>query len=189
MINETNFDKYTGNLRIKTINFDKYTGNLRIKTISFDILAQMWEGNKEEYDPKEDEPLAKFYIGKVGKYSDCSYIYDTHLRCASISVTFANGYSVLCTTDDVAFTDEEMTWEEYLPKIPKPGEDTGVYKQLTDAQKEFADKMFLQMIAGQHQLHNKDLRILLGQAVTMAQYRTEQYSLEWDVTWLKEVDE
>jgi hypothetical protein len=168
---------------------ENYTGNLRINTICFDALTQMWEGANDEYNPEEEEPLAKFYIGKVGKYSDCSYIYNDYLRCASISVTFANGYNVLCTPDDVEFTDEDQTWEEFLPKVPKPSDNTGVYKSLTDAQKEFADKVFLQMVAGQHQLHNKDLRVLLCQAINMAQYRAEQYSLDWDVTWLKEVEE
>jgi len=169
--------------------FENHTGNLRIKHISFDTLTQMWEGARDEYNPKEDEPLAKFYIGKIGKYSDCSYVYNNYMRCASICVTFANGYDVMCTPNDVEFTEEEESWEEYLPKIPKPGEDTGVYKPLTDAEKEFADKMFLQMIAGQHQLHNKDLRILLNQAIIMTQFRTEQYSLSWDVTWLKDLEE
>lgn len=169
--------------------FDNYTGNLRITAIGFDGLRQMWEGSNDEYDPKEEEPLAKFYIGKVGKYEQYSYVSHNYLRCASISIVFTNGYRVLVQPDDVVATDDEQTWEEFLPKIPKPGEDTGVYKPLTDAQKEFADKMFLQLIAGQHQLHDKDLRVLLTQSITMAQYRAEQYSLSWETTWVKEVDD
>ena len=167
---------------------EKYTGNLRIVGVNFDVLRQMWEGAPDEYDPEEDEPLAKFYIGKVGKYEPTSYVDHNYLRCASIGVVFANGYRVLVAVDDVVATDEGETWEEFLPKVPKPGEDTGVYKPLTDAQKEFADKMFLQLITGQHQLHNKDLRVLLDQAINMAQYRAEQYSLNWDVSWIKELD-
>jgi hypothetical protein len=169
--------------------FENHTGNVRIKTISFDTLAQMWEGMPDEYDPKEDEPLAKFYIGKIGKYSPYSHVYSSNLRCASICITFANGYDVMCTPDDVELTDEEQTWGEILPKFPKPGEATGDYKPLTADQKDFADKMFLQLIAGQHQLLDKDIYDLFTQAVTMAQYRAKYYSCNWDVTWLKKMDE
>ena len=168
--------------------FENYKGNLRIANVSFDTLRQMWEGCNDEYDPEEEEPLAKFYIGKIGRYEPDSYVDHKHLRCSSIAVMFANGYRVLVAVDDVVATDEEQTWEEFLPKVPKPGEDTCVYKSLTDNQKEFADKMFLQLIAGQHQLYNKDLRILLNQTINLAQYRTEQYSLSWDISWIKGLD-
>lgn len=168
---------------------ENYTGNLRIKHISFDTLTQMWEGNLEEYNPKEEEPLAKFYIGKIGQYEPHSYIYSDYLRSACINVKFSNGYTVMVEPDDVVSTDEAETWEEFLPKIPEPGEDTYTYEPLTDAQKEFADKMFLQMITGQHQLHDKDLRMIMSQAINLAQYRANQYSLIWDVSWLKDLDE
>jgi hypothetical protein len=169
--------------------FENYTGNLRIKHISFDAIAQMWAGNKEEYDPKTEEPLAKFYVGKVGKYDTCTYIYNDYMRCACINVIFTNGYSVTVDPADVEFTEEEQTWEEFLPKIPKPGEDTNVYKKLTDAQKEFADKVFLQMVTGQHQLFDKDLRMVMDQAICMSQYRADMYSRGWDTTWLKDLDD
>jgi len=169
--------------------FENYTGNLRITNVNFDGLRQMWEGANDEYDPEEEEPLAKFYIGKIGKYEPCSYVDHKYLRSASIGVVFTNGYRVLVEPGDVVATDEEQTWEEFLPKVPKPGEDTGVYKPLTDDQKAFADKMYLQLITGQHELHNKDLRVLLNQSITMAQYRAEQYSLNWDITWLKDLEE
>ena len=168
---------------------ETYTGNLRIANICFDTLTQTWEGNKEEYDPKEDEPLAKFYIGKIGKYEPDTYIYNDYLRCACINVIFANGYSVMVGPDDVVATDEDQTWEEILPKVLKPDEDTNIYKTLTDEQKEFADKMFLQLIDGQHQLFNKDFRTLFSQSISMAQYRTKQHSLHWDVTWMEELDD
>jgi hypothetical protein len=169
--------------------FENHTGNVRIIGISFDSLTQMWEGCNDEYNPKTEEPQAKFYIGKIGKYSDCSYIWNSVLSCASICVTFSNGYEVMCTPDDVVFTDEEMTWEEYLPHVPKPGEDTNIYKPLTDAQKEFADKIFLQMIAGQPNLKDKELRNLLDYTISLSQYRTRQHKLLWSVSWLKELDD
>lgn len=167
--------------------FEKYSGNLRIKTICFDTLAQMWEGANDEYDPKVDEPLAKFYIGKVGKYSEFSYVTNKHLRCSSIVVTFANGYDVMVTPDDVEPTEEEMTWEEFLPKNNPVV--AGTYKALSESAKEFADKTFLHLISGQHQLHNKDLRVLLDQAISMSIYREEMYSLSWETSWVKELDD
>ena len=169
--------------------FENHTGNLRIVGISFDSLTQMWEGMIDEYDPKTDEPIAKFYIGKVGKYVTSSYIWNNYHKCASICVMFPNGQDVMCTADDVELTEEQQTWEEYLPHVPKPGEDTNIYKPLTDEQKEFADKMFLQMVAGQHQLFDKDLRMILDQSICMSQYRTDMHSRKWDITWLKKLDD
>lgn len=47
--------------------FKDYTGNIRLDNISFDGLHQMFENDKEEYDPADDK-RNKFYVGKIGKY-------------------------------------------------------------------------------------------------------------------------
>ena len=149
----------------------------------------MWEGMLDEYNPKTEEPIAKFYIGKVGKYVSGSYIWNDYLRAASVCIVFPNGQDVMCTADDVEFTEEQQTWEEFLPHFPKPGEDTGTYKKLTEAQKEFADKIFLQMVTGQPHLKDKELRNLIDYTISLSQYRTEMHVRLWDVSWIDKLDE
>lgn len=164
--------------------FEKYTGNYRIKSIAFDALAQMWEGCGDEYDPKVEEPLAKFYIGKIGKYVSDSYVKNDYLRCASIMIVFTNGHTVMVMEDDVEATREEETWVEFLPKIEEPVKEKLNYVPLSDEQKAFADKVFLQLVAGQQELHDEPLRVLLNQSVCLALYRTEMYSRHWDISWI-----
>jgi len=167
-----------------------HSGNLRIKTISFDALAQMWEGAIDEYDPKVDEPIAKFYIGKIGKYSEGSYVTNDNFRSASIVVTFSNGFDVKVTADDVETTEEEMTWEEFLPKIvDEQIEKEYKFISLNDEQKSFADRVFLQLIAGQHELTDRPMRILFDQAISMALYRSNKHNRRWDISWIDELSD
>lgn len=168
--------------------FEIFTGNYRIKSIAFDVLAQMWEGCGDEYDPKVEVPLAKFYIGKIGKYVSDSYVKNDYLRCASIMIVFTNGYTVMATPDDVEATEEEPTWAEFLPKIEDATKEKLNYVPLTDGQKAFADKVFLQLVAGHQELHDEPLRLLLNQSVCLALYRTKMYSRHWDISWIDKLD-
>jgi hypothetical protein len=160
------------------IDFNTYAGNLRVTTISFDVLAQKWQGLTEEYDPADAE-ANKFYIGKIGEYMPDSYLLDKHFRTASITIKFANGYELLVEADDVVATDEGTSWSEHLPKI-NTKVDTSGYKPLTDAEKDFADKVVLQLLATRHELLNSDMQILLDQSIALAIYRTDMYTRRWD---------
>lgn len=159
--------------------FENCTGNLRIKHINFDGLRQMWGGNLEEYDPEEDEPLAKFYIGKIGEYESCSYIYNDYLRCACIRVKFTNGYSVMVEAGDVEFTEENQTWEEFLPELKTENADLA-YKDLNEEEMQFADKAILQMLHGNCG-DVGEIKRMLDSAITLAIYRTHMYyNSRWD---------
>lgn len=169
-----------------------HTGNLRITKISFDTLAQMWDVS--EYDAKVDAPIAKFYIGKIGKFCPGSYISDVNLRCASIVVNFENGYDILVAIDDVEFTDIPMTPKEFLPD---PVQKTGVsYMQLSQEEKDFADRMFLQLVnsAGVKLINSggimqdDDIYKLYDRAIMTAIYRTAQHNLFWDKSWVAKLD-
>lgn len=164
--------------------FEKYTGNLRIVKISFDALSQMWP--KDEYDQKTEAPNAKFYIGKVGKFSSGSYIHNHVQRCASIVINFENGQDVLVTPDDVAFTNEPITPKCFLPVIEKKRGSNFV--ALTESEKEFADKVFLQLIGSGSDMNPEEICALYDSAISAAMYRTVQHGLFWDKTWIDKLD-
>lgn len=163
------------------IEFNKaYEGSVRLNSINFDGLAQMFEGNKQEYDPADAES-DKMYIGKIGKYIEDSYFWNTFWRFATVQIEFANGYTMVVDVDDIECTEMGMTDEYFLPTIkPVTVTDTSGYKPLTDAEKEFADKVMLTMVSARNELSDFELQVLLDQAVTIAIYRTDVYSRRWD---------
>ena len=165
-----------------TFDISKYTGNVRVVSISFDTLAQLYEGDLQSYDPADNES-DKFYVGKIGELVQDSYLYDKHLRCSSVQVKFRNGYTLLVASDDVVATDEGDTWVEFLPTYNKPAENEDKdYRELTQGEKDFADKALLQMIiANSHQDHQmqKTNERLLVNAIHLSLCRTRDYELLW----------
>lgn len=162
------------------VEFEQYAGNLRVSHFNFEMLTQMWDGLEDEFDPDVDLEASKFYIGKIGKYVPNSFVMNENLNCACISVSFKNGFSMIVEIGDVVFTEEEQTSEEFLLPIEVPSRSES-FKELTEAEKEFADRVFLQLVASRSEPSTLDLKGMLKQAVTVSIYRTHQYdNMIWD---------
>jgi hypothetical protein len=165
-----------------TFDVRTYTGNVRIDSISFDTLAQLYEGDLQCYDPADNES-DKHYVGKVGVLVQDSYLYDKDLRCASVQVKFRNGYTLLVADDDVVATYDGDTAAEFLPAYNEPTSDEG-FRELTQDEKDFADKALLQMIvanAHQPEQMQKTNERLLARAIYLSMCRTRDYSMIWRI--------
>ncbi len=167
--------------------FKDYTGNIRLDNISFDVLHQMFENDKEEYDPADDK-RNKFYVGKIGKYVDGSYFYNDYWNAASLHIEFANGYIMTVCAEDVSKSEEYVTLKEFLPEIDGDG-DSDNYKPLSQEEKDFADRVIMQLItANAHAdiLDQMSLSTIMNKGLELAILRTKRYKLHY---WRSDDDE
>lgn len=169
----------TEKIELKTeTDFENYTGNIRIAAIDFDTLHQMWEGSPDEYDPDTDDAPAKFYIGKVGKYEKGSFLHNSQLNCDCLCVRFENDYLVMVTPYCVDAVDERMTPVEYLPDVTPKKKDL-VFESLNNEEMEFSDKVVLKLLDGSDSV--SEMKEKLDLAITLAIYRTHMYhNSRWD---------
>lgn len=58
---------------------------------------------------------------------------------------------------------------------------------LTESEKEFADKVFLQLIVSGSNMDPEEICELYDSAISAAMYRTVQHSLFWDKSWINKL--
>lgn len=160
--------------------FKDYTGNIRLDNISFDVLHQMFENDKEQYDPADDK-RNKFYVGKIGKYVDGSYFYNDYWNVGTVVIEFANGYMMTVCEDDVSKTEDCVTLKEFLREIVSDDDDG--YKPLTQDEKDFADAAIMQLIVANVRDKNGNrqmsVKSIVDEGIEMALIRTRRYKLRW----------
>lgn len=156
----------------------EYNGNLRLNSVSFDSLTQMFEGNPEEYDPADNESN-KMYIGKIGKYSENSYFWNSYWNAATVQIEFDNGHSMVVMVDDVETTELPATEEYYLPTLDQK-DDTSNFKPLTDSEKEFADKLILAMLTGKSDMTTFQLQCIVDEAIILSIYKNQMFNRGWN---------
>jgi len=160
----------------KDFNFEEYEGNLRLSSISFDALFELYGSNPAEYD-RADNEADSYYVGKIGVIVPNSY-FKNEGYSATVQVKFSNGYIVLATTNDVVPTDEEMTWDDFLPDLSKGKNQSANYSALTEDEKRFSDLLIIQMATG---LGNKEVDFddIVDSAIGITLQRTLQQNLLW----------
>lgn len=150
-----------------------YNGSVRLTFIDIDVLTQLFEGRLDELGsvPAVDNK----YIGLIGSVD--SYDYDPTGYTATTIVRFENGYEIIVTVFDIVQVSIAPTDIELLPVAVGPPADD--YIKLTDADKAFADTVFLTLIKNQTAFDVQTAGEFYSSAIAAAIARNQLTGLMW----------
>lgn len=158
-------------------NVTTYAGNVRVDAISRDVLMQIFEGDADAYNDAE-YPHYINLVGKIGVFVE--WLHAVH-GTRVVIVEFSNGEQIILPEYDLSPTDQPVTPEEFLPVLYDV-EDTSNYVELSDSEKDFADRVYLTLLAA-HVTENNIKYIpqqeLWGTAIDSAQHRERFYAMRW----------
>lgn len=171
----------------------KYSGNVKLVAFFTDSIEAMYEGDAfalkkysgyEGEHPDDGEDFTdggkcEKYVGLIGTVKEYSAVYSDYLRITCVEVVFSDGYEMTVSDGCVEATYETITpLDQVLAYISEPKddmkkEDDENFKELTQQEREFADKVFLALCSNApYPINWKDL---FDHAIASAIYRTNQY--------------